>query len=118
MSAVIEQSKLNPDVIILSETWFPPGCCFNDSYVGHHSFRDDRGGDGVSVYVRATLDPMKITQCSFVTDIIEACTVEVTVSPSAKLIVVGVYRPPDKSFAKAFMNQLNDQILTSFPPSN
>lgn len=80
------------DARILPVTRVSPGCSDVSlvkllrralCYAGQHSFHDHRRG-GVSVYVRATLNSVDVTQCGFVADLIETCNVELSVSPAPK----------------------------------
>jgi len=83
-----------PDVIVLTETWFSPGFVYDiDGYSGHHVYRSDRRGGGVSVYVRCVHSSDFVPEFSFLEPDIELCTVKITAC-NRKITVVGTYRPP------------------------
>ena len=61
-------SELNraADVIVLSQTWFSANTCHDvQGYTGFHTYRPDKTGGGVSVFIRNcyTLTHMANFQC-------------------------------------------------------
>lgn len=83
------------DILILSETWFSHDDVTN--IVGYHSFhctRDNKGGGGVSVYIRKTInckaEPILVKSC----DVADILCIEMQM-PKEKVYLIGMYRPPD-----------------------
>jgi len=94
MFLFLSRLSLLPDVIVLTETWFSPGYVYDiDGYSGHHVFRTDRRGGGVSVYVRRVHSSDFLSEFSCQEPDVEICAVKITVS-SQILTVIGTYRPP------------------------
>ena len=102
----ISQINRSVDVLILTETWFSP--CLTgsiDGYIEFHSFRDNRVGGGVSIYVRSDLD----AKCNFrkanVTDFVEHCLVDIFFSCGFAISFLSIYRPPNPDIA-SFCDEL------------
>ena len=91
-------SELNcaADIIVLSETWFSVNTCHDiQGYTGFHTCRADKTGGGVSVFIRNcyTLTHMaKFSHAHY-----EISVVNVSLSNNCTVIIIGVYRPPEKS---------------------
>lgn len=82
------------DIVILSETWF----CGESvrgvvGYNVYHSYREDRRGGGVPVFVSDSLISVCNSQLSFVTPFTEFCT-DVTLFSRQSLSIVDLYRSP------------------------
>ena len=99
LSMLLSEINHDIDVIVLSETWHREGLCNEiDGYVGHHVYRSERTGGGVSVYTRVGLKCCYLSEHSVVSNSHEICAVEITPDTSNisnNLVVYGVYRPPD-----------------------
>ena len=55
-SILLDCLKWQPEVVVLSETWFSDdNCSESPGYEGYHVYRTDRGGGGVSIYVKIAL---------------------------------------------------------------
>lgn len=107
------------DMIILSETWFSEHN-FHDihGYKSYHSYRKDRNGGGVSVFVSVKLsNSRKIADMSFVTPDAEFCTVNVSLSDRRSINIIGYYRPPDGSI-DSFCRLFRENILAKFLSSD
>jgi len=90
----LSRLSLQPDILVLTETWFSPGFVYDiDGYVGHHVHRSDRRGGGVSVYVRSVHSSDIIPELCCVEFDYELCAVKATVC-NLVFTVVGIYRPP------------------------
>ena len=87
------------DVLVLSETWFSDMHCGDiEGYVGYHSYRDNKRGGGVSVYVRDNISCTCNLKFSLSLDYIETCCVEVfpiSGDTSLNVTIIGIYRPPN-----------------------
>lgn len=101
LTLLIDQIKLNIDVLVLTETWFVDGLCWElQGYVGHHVVRADRGGGGVSVFIRSDLQCTLNTNLTSICDSYEICAVEVIPDADNRvnnLTILGTYRPPTGS---------------------
>lgn len=110
-SMMCSELKCNIDVIVLTETWFTDGLCGEiDGYHGHHTFRSDRIGGGVSIFVRIGISSAKIAETSLVTDFCEFCTVEINTTTSGnsnKILIYGIYRPPNSSILELSNHMMN-----------
>jgi hypothetical protein len=107
------------DVIVFSETWFSPSLSFGiDGYNSFHSFRPNRRGGGISVYIRNYLQATPVNELTFVNDICECCTVKVSLSADSYVNIVAIYRPPDPAKLLEFNSFVADDILSRFRPSD
>jgi len=92
----LEQLSSKPDVLVLTETWFSREVVVDiDGYSAYHTFRTERRGGGVSVYVKAEFKSVSIPQWTFIGDYYEICSVNVECNRSS-FVIYGVYRPPDR----------------------
>jgi hypothetical protein len=89
-----------------------------EGYTAFHSYRDGRRGGGVSIYVLNTFDSHGIAELTINTDLIETCSVNVTLSRSSKVKIVGVYRPPNGPCDDRFNDFFYDLIHTHCRPSD
>ena len=106
--------SLSPDVIIFSETWLNQSDVVNhDGYNSYHSIRSSKAGGGVSIFIKSNYKSMQLEKFSIVKDYIELCGTEIKFHNQTKLVVLGVYRPPNSSISD-FNITLND-IMNSFP---
>ena len=108
LSVYLNDLNVVIDVLVLTETWFSDfNTCDIDGYNAFHTFRSDRRGGGVSIFVRETLKSRLLSEQSCVTDFLECCSVEISGSSSmGDVIVNGVYRPPNSCEPK-----FNDRIV-------
>ena len=110
----IHNLVVKPDVIILSETWFN---CDNfhglNGYSAYHTYRRDRGGGGISVFVKVSLTSNHLPELSIMNSEIETCAVKVSLENNEMLNIVGVYRPPSSNI-EIFCNFIRDEILNCF----
>ena len=99
-------------IIALSETWLKNHNCDRyglDDYNAEHNCRPNRGGGGVSLYVKDTIEYTVRDDLCFQNDILETLFIEIDKDQFAKKqnIIIGViYRPPDTD-----IKQFNDHIL-------
>ena len=105
-SAFTESSKIEFDIIILVETWVTPSTlplCVIDGYHGFHSIRQDKKCGGVSIFIKDNY------QCHenlcINNETLELITVNVEISESESIDVVGLYRPPNGNILN-FNNKL------------
>jgi len=106
------------DVVILSETWFNEDNCYDiPGYKSYHSYRKDRGGGGISIYVSAKLKSKIISDICVITPVAEFCGAAVSLSASVTINVIGFYRPPGNSTIEQFCNFYENSILSKFSPS-
>ena len=110
-------SELNraADVIVLSETWFAANTCHDiQGYTGFHTYRADKTRGGVSVFIRNCYTSTHMAKFSVCRAYYEISVVTVSLSNNCTVMIIGVYRPPDKSKIPEFTIQLNDILsLTS-----
>ena len=93
-------SELNhaADVIVLSETWFSVNTCHDvQGYTGFHTYGADKTGGGVSVFIRNCYTSIHMAKFSVCHAYYEISVVKVLLSNNCTVIIIGVYRPPDKS---------------------
>ena len=75
------RAETEVDVIVLSETWFNAENVSDMlGYKSFHSYRPDRRGGGVSIFVKSTLECKLISVKSFTTPFAEFCSVNVNLS--------------------------------------
>ena len=113
-------SELNraADVIVLSETWFSSNTCHDvQGYTGFHTYCADKTGGGVSVFIRNCYTSTHKAKFSVCHAYYEISVVKVSLSNNCTVIIIGVYRPPDKSKILEFTIKLNE-ILSSTSQSD
>lgn len=100
-------------VIVLTETWF------SKDFVGHvsgysafHSYRNNRGGGGVSIFVSDTLTSHPIDNLQINCDHLESVSVRVR-HGNDTIYVMGIYRPPDDAGIDAYIEKCQD-LFSSF----
>ena len=104
-------SELNhaADAIVLSETWFSANTCRGVlGYARFHTYRADKTGGGVSVFIRNYYTSTHMANFSVCHAYYEISVVKVSLSNNCSIIIVGVYRPPDKSKIQEFTIKLNE----------
>jgi len=116
LSIYLSQFPAKPSIIVLSETWFSDGSVSElDGYRGHHVYRRDRRGGGVSVFMRVDIVCSAVDRFSYIDNNMEICTVNVGAC-GRNLTVIGIYRPPDRDI-QLFTAELN-AILSGFEQRN
>ena len=114
LSCFLKKLKCSIDVIILTETWFSEGLCQNiEGYKAYHTYRSNRTGGGISIYVKKNLCSSAHENLSNTDNFCESCVVEI--SPNIKntkenITIFGIYRPPNSSLP-IFIDYINN-VLT------
>jgi len=112
LSILFRQFNNQPNVIVLTETWFSPDCKGSiDGYTGYHVIREDRRGGGVSVFVDEALQSKICQNYTYENNQLEICSVQVELNDTT-VNVLGIYRAPDKSIP-GFSEEVG-LILSSF----
>jgi len=112
----LNQFPEKPDVIVLSETWFSDSVTSEiDEYKGFHTFRCNRVGGGISIYVKNTYKCNLINSISKINDSSEICSVKMKIN-NKNVKIVAIYRPPDNNVEK-FTETMCD-IMSSFHTSD
>ena len=86
-------SELNraADVIVFSETWFSTNTCHGvQGYTGFHTYRADRTGGGVSVFITNCYTSTHIDKFSVCHAYYEIRVVKVSLSNNCTVIIIGV----------------------------
>ena len=105
-------------VIVLSETWFSANTCHDvQGYTGFDTYRADKTGAGVSVFITNCYTSTHMANFSVCHAYFEINVVKVSLSNNCTVIIIGVYRPPDKSKIPEFTIILNE-ILSSTSQSD
>ena len=76
-------------------------------YTGFHTYRTDKTGGGVSVFIRNCYTLNHTDNFSACHEFYEISVVKVSLSNNCIVIIVGVYRPPDKSKIPKFTIEFN-----------
>ena len=85
------------DVIVLSETWFSANTCRDvQGYAGFHTYHADKSGGGVSVFGRDCYTSTHVENFSVCHAYYEFSVVRISLSNNCTVIIIGVYKPPDK----------------------
>ena len=85
------------DVIVLSETWFSANTCRDvQGYAGFHTYRADKSGGGVSVFVRDCYTSTHVTNFSVCHAYYEFSVLRISLSNNCTVTIIGVYRLPYK----------------------
>jgi len=110
---LLEQLAVRPSVVVLTETWFTTQYTGDlEGYDAYHTFREDKRGGGVSVYVRKGFKHKSIERWSYNGENMEICSVEISL-PTSRVVVHGIYRAPDRSIP-----MFNDEITELFAGVN
>ena len=106
---------LNYECIILVETWLNSEC--NDlftiqGYVSYNIYRNNYGG-GVRLYVKNTVNVVILAPYTFINDVCEMLSVEVTLG-SNKFALCCVYHPPtaDHGLNNNFIDQMHQSLMS------
>ena len=76
-------------------------------YTGFHTYRADKTRGGVSVFIRNYYISTHVAKFSVCLAYYEISVVKVSLSNNCTVIIIGVYRPPDKSKIPEFTIKLN-----------
>lgn len=111
--ATLSQLDNAVDILALSETWFSEDYHTGvNGYSSFHSYRTNKRGGGISLFVKNCYNASIIPEFTYVSDIIELCTVKVDIK-EYELYVIGVYRPPNKSNVDLVTEKIKD-VLDGF----
>ena len=113
-------SELNraADVIVLSETWFSANTCQEvQGYTGFHTYRAVKTVGCVSAFIRNCYTSTHIVKFSVCHAYYGIGVVKVSLLHNCNVIIIGVYRPPDKSKIPEFTIKFN-KILSSTSQSD
>ena len=110
----LHKIKSNFGVIALSETWLP---IYNDlnhfkisNYIMYNTFRSDRCGGGVALYIKQSLQCSLIKQFSTsIPMLLERLAVEITIQGNKNIVIGCMYRSPNGDFNK--FNEYVDMFL-------
>ena len=107
-SFVSELSRAT-DVIVLSETWFSANTCHDvQGYTDFYTYRADKTGGGVSVFIRNCYTSTHMANFSVCHAYYEISVENVSLSNNCTVIIIGVYRKPDKSKILKFTIKFNE----------
>ena len=102
------ESSRAADAIVLSDTWFSVNTCSNvQGYTGFYTCADKTGGC-VSVFIRNCYTSTYMANFSVCHAYYEISVVKISLSNNCTVIIIGVYRPPDKSKIPLFTIKLNE----------
>ena len=80
------------DVILLSDTWFAASTCSGirdvQGYAGFQTYRDDKSGGGVSVFVRDGCTSTHVANFSLCHAFYEFCVVRISLSNNCTGIII------------------------------
>ena len=76
-------------------------------YAGFHTYRADKSGGRVSVFVRDCYTSTHVANFSVCHAYYEFSVVRISLSNNCTVIIIGVYRPQDKSKIPEFTIKLN-----------
>jgi len=83
-----------PDIIVLTETWFSDIYSEPlDGYVCFHSFRSNKRGGGVSVFIRDNMKSVHVVK-TISSNIIECCILRIFYRNDLIVNLLAIYRPP------------------------
>ena len=106
-------SNIKAEIMCFSETWFRQDSI--NEITGYNLFRICRNnvgmGGGISIYVGDKYKSVLKNDISFVSDIIEICSVEVTIG-NESIFVIGIYHPPVETKLPQFNEILRDVLAT------
>ena len=103
---------------MFSETWFSENTCHDvQGYTGFHTYRPDKTGSGVFVFIRNCYTSTHMVKFSVCHAYYEISVAKVSLSNNCTIINIGVYRPQDKSKIPEFTIKFNE-ILSSTSQSD
>ena len=106
--AYIDLLKVKFQVLVFTETWFSRDNIIEiDGYKSYHSFRNEKIGGGVSVYVTDTLVSLGLDDLTINNEVIETCCVKISYN-SSFLYVICLYRPPNMDFYDLFLDNCSN----------
>ena len=98
LEALLSNLQQSPDIIALTETWLDESNMEKyilDGYKSFHVVREPKKRGGVSIHVRDTLMCDKISEFSYINNLIEICTIVVSINDQ-KYVIAAIYRPSTK----------------------
>ena len=107
----------HPDIIVACETWLNQSIGDNEIISSNFKlFRRDRadGYGGVLIAVNNSIDCQALQCCNSC----ELCAIKILLPNNQSLIIIGVYRPPDRN--NSYVESLCDaiyQIILKYPNS-
>ena len=103
---------------MFSETWFSANTCHGvQGYTGSHTYLADKTGGGVSVFIRNCYTSTHMAKFLVCHACYEISVVKVSLSNNCTVIIIAVYKPPDKSKIPEFTVKFNE-ILSSTSQSD
>ena len=98
--------------------WFSANTCHDvQGHTGFHAYRGDKTGGGVSVFIRNCYKSTHMTNFSVCHAYCEISMVKISLSNNFTIIIISVYRPPDKSKMTELIIKIN-AILSSTSQSD
>ena len=86
---------IKPSVVVLTETWFSDNNFQNiNGYKSFHSYRLNRIGGGVSIFITNELPSSEVSIMNMNNDNIELCGVSLNISRIITIKLLAFYRPP------------------------
>ena len=101
---------LSSDIIVLSETWLnshTESLCNIDGYQAYHSYRANKEGGGVSIFIKNHINSHVTFSCN--DPGLECVIAQIKVNKHHLVNIVGVYRPPGGDIP--MFTQLFDNIM-------
>ena len=103
---------------LCSEIWFSANTCHGvQGYTAFHTYCADKTGGGVSAFTKNCYTSTDMANFSVCHAGYEISVVKVSLSNNCTVIIIGVYRQPDKSKIPEFTIKLNE-ILSSTSQSD
>jgi len=119
LSVFLNSLNVMKPIIVLTETWFNANTSYEiDGYNGYHSFRHERGGGGVSIFILKSLLSSERPTLNLSEEIIETCCVKVSFNAHFSFNVLAMYRPPSKPCDDNFGNYLDGLLSENFVASD
>ena len=113
---IMQQFGTMPDIFCLTETWFNEQTQADiDGYNSFHAFREQRNGGGTSIFVKSKYDAALMSETTFVSDVLEVCTVKAKVCGN-NIIIISIYRPPNSSLVQ--FNLELENLLAKYTNEN
>ena len=108
--AFLDELKLKPTVICLSETWFQEDTvhplCQLQGYKFEGTSREERRGGGVGIFIKENVQYVRRFDLEINSEVIESCFIEI-INCNNKVLVGSIYRPPDQPVDDFLLNLTN-----------
>ena len=109
LEVFLQQLNSTPDIVILSETWFnDENIAILPGYIDYHSYRRNRPGGGISVYIRDHFNSTLIPDFTTCDEVSETVAASITLNSSYKIAILGIYRPPVSTNLPQFNLRFNE----------